>query len=50
MRWLARIQDMSDTMEPEEEDEGRVNVDMETEDALRVLLNTDLRPDEDEEP
>jgi hypothetical protein len=33
---------MSDTVD--EDDEGRVNVeDMETEDALRVLLNVDLR-------
>ena len=38
---------MSDTMD--EDDEGRVNVEGETEDALRVLLNTDLRePEEDE--
>ena len=39
---------MSDTMG--EDDEGRVNVeDMETEDALRLLLSTDLRePEEDE--
>lgn len=39
---------MSETMDPED-DEGRVNTDLEPEDALRVLLNVDLRePDEDE--
>lgn len=34
--------------EPENELGGRVNTDMEFEDAVRLMLNTDLR-DEDEE-
>jgi hypothetical protein len=39
---------MPGDMDPED-DEGRVNCDLEPEDAVRVLLNTDLRePDEDE--
>jgi hypothetical protein len=28
---------------PDEDEPGRVNVDMEFEDAMRVMLNTDLR-------
>jgi hypothetical protein len=33
------------------EAEGRVNLDMEPEDALRLMLSTDLRePETDEEP